>query len=120
MSRSVRMRILVVQKIFEAHKIPSKRENGMLFFIPKLFNIQSVAKPPAGTAGGMWAISVPVIAEFIGFIGLNNEAQVSFPAPFTPTVEVGWKIAFEHWRKGYATEWKYSIAKNIKIYVSCF
>ncbi len=53
---------------------------------------------------GMWAISVPGIAEFIGFIGLNSEDQVSFPAPFTPAVEVGWRIAFEYWGKGYATE----------------
>ncbi len=53
---------------------------------------------------GMWAVSVPGIAEFIGFIGLNSEDRVSFPAPFTPAVEVGWRIAFEYWGKGYATE----------------
>lgn len=53
---------------------------------------------------GMWAVSVPGIAEFIGLIGLNSEDQVSFPAPFTPAVEVGWRIAFEYWGKGYATE----------------
>jgi RimJ/RimL family protein N-acetyltransferase len=53
---------------------------------------------------GMWAVSVPGVAEFIGFIGLNAEDQVSLPAPFTPAVEVGWRIAFEYWGKGYATE----------------
>ena len=53
---------------------------------------------------GMWAVSVPGIAEFIGFIGLNSEDQVSFPAAFTPAIEVGWRIAFEDWGKGYATE----------------
>lgn len=53
---------------------------------------------------GMWAVSVPGIAEFIGFIGLNSHDQVSLPVPFTPAVEVGWRIAFEHWGKGYATE----------------
>ncbi len=51
---------------------------------------------------GLWAVSVPGIADFIGFIGLNRED--SFSAPFTPAVEVGWRIAFEHWGKGYATE----------------
>jgi 3-dehydroquinate dehydratase/shikimate dehydrogenase len=50
---------------------------------------------------GLWAVSVPGIAEFIGFIGLN---QVSFSVPFTPAVEVGWRLASEHWKKGYATE----------------
>src|SRR5699024_3451239 len=28
----------------------------------------------------------------------------SFEAPFTPCVEIGWRIAFEHWDKGIATE----------------
>ena len=53
---------------------------------------------------GLWAVSIPDIAEFIGFIGLNSVDRVSFPAPFTPAVEVGWRIAFEYWGKGYATE----------------
>ena len=53
---------------------------------------------------GVGYISVPGIAEFIGFIGLNSEDQVSFPAAFTPAIEVGWRIAFKHWGQGYATE----------------
>lgn len=53
---------------------------------------------------GMWAVSVPGAAEFIGFIGLNSTDPVSFPAPFTPAIEVGWRIAFEYWGRGYATE----------------
>jgi RimJ/RimL family protein N-acetyltransferase len=28
----------------------------------------------------------------------------SFCAHFTPCVEVGWRLAFEHWGHGYATE----------------
>lgn len=50
---------------------------------------------------GLWAISVPGISDFIGFIGLN---EVDFSAPFTPAVEIGWRIAYEYWGKGYATE----------------
>lgn len=50
---------------------------------------------------GLWAVSVPEIAEFIGFIGL---AAPSFSAHFTPAVEVGWRLAKEHWGRGYATE----------------
>lgn len=53
---------------------------------------------------GFWAVSIPGIAEFIGFIGLNHVDRESFSAPFTPAVEIGWRIAFEHWGKGYATE----------------
>lgn len=50
---------------------------------------------------GLWAVSVPGVADFIGFIGL---AKPSFEAHFTPAVEVGWRLAFDHWGQGYATE----------------
>ena len=50
---------------------------------------------------GLWAIEVPDVASFIGFAGL---AIARFSAPFTPCVEVGWRLAFEHWGHGYATE----------------
>jgi RimJ/RimL family protein N-acetyltransferase len=50
---------------------------------------------------GLWAIELPGVAPFIGFAGLT---WARFSAPFTPCVEVGWRLAFEHWGHGYATE----------------
>jgi RimJ/RimL family protein N-acetyltransferase len=50
---------------------------------------------------GLWAIEVPGVAPFIGFVGL---AVSRFSAHFTPCVEIGWRLAFEHWGNGYATE----------------
>lgn len=50
---------------------------------------------------GLWAVSVPGEADFIGFIGLS---EPTFKAHFTPTVEIGWRLAFPFWGKGYATE----------------
>ena len=50
---------------------------------------------------GLWTIEVPDVAPFIGFAGFDVER---FNAPFTPCVEVGWRLAFEHWGHGYATE----------------
>jgi ribosomal-protein-alanine N-acetyltransferase len=50
---------------------------------------------------GLWAIEVVDVAPFIGFAGL---AVAQFSAHFTPAVEVGWRLAFEHWGHGYATE----------------
>lgn len=54
---------------------------------------------------GWFAVEVPGVAAFIGFIGLWVP---NFDAPFTsiqdPIVEVGWRLAREHWGKGYATE----------------
>lgn len=50
---------------------------------------------------GLWAVEVPGVAPFIGFTGLNVPR---FNAHFTPCVEIGWRLAFEHWGHGYATE----------------
>ncbi|WP_068471039.1 GNAT family N-acetyltransferase [Candidatus Protochlamydia phocaeensis] len=50
---------------------------------------------------GFWAVSLREEPAFIGFIGLRF---VDFIAPFTPTIEIGWKLAFDHWGKGYAPE----------------
>lgn len=53
---------------------------------------------------GFWAASLVETGEFIGFIGLED---VYFSAPFNksgPAVEIGWRLAFNHWGKGYATE----------------
>jgi RimJ/RimL family protein N-acetyltransferase len=50
---------------------------------------------------GLWAVEVLDDARFIGFIGL---AEPQFNAHFTPTVEVGWRLARDRWGNGYATE----------------
>ena len=50
---------------------------------------------------GFWAVEIPGVTEFAGFIGLSVP---SFEAPFMPCVEVGWRIAYAHWNKGIATE----------------
>ncbi len=47
------------------------------------------------------AVEAPGTAPFIGFVGLKH---VTFPASFTPAVEAGWRLAREHWGRGYATE----------------
>jgi RimJ/RimL family protein N-acetyltransferase len=50
---------------------------------------------------GLWAMEVPDVAPFIGFVGLHRH---TFSAPFTPAVEVGWRLARPYWGFGYATE----------------
>jgi ribosomal-protein-alanine N-acetyltransferase len=50
---------------------------------------------------GLWAVEVLDTGTFIGYVGL---AQAAFEAPFTPAVEIGWRLAATHWGYGYATE----------------
>jgi RimJ/RimL family protein N-acetyltransferase len=50
---------------------------------------------------GLWALEVPGVTPFAGFVGLST---VPFTAPFTPAVEIGWRLAPAHWGSGYATE----------------
>ena len=50
---------------------------------------------------GLWAVEVVATGEFIGFTGL---AVPGFDAPFTPAVEIGWRLCRASWGHGYATE----------------
>jgi RimJ/RimL family protein N-acetyltransferase len=50
---------------------------------------------------GLWALEVPGVVPFAGFVGLSVPG---FTAPFTPCVEIGWRLAAAQWGRGYATE----------------
>jgi len=79
----------------------------MEFFPSALSNIESrqladrIRMTIADRGYGNWAVEVPDGANFIGFIGL---AVPRFHAHFTPCIEIGWRLGFDHWGKGYATE----------------
>ena len=51
---------------------------------------------------GFWAVSLPQVADFIGMIGLR--AVPAGFSHFSPAIEIGWRLAFEFWDQGYATE----------------
>jgi RimJ/RimL family protein N-acetyltransferase len=50
---------------------------------------------------GLYAVEVKRTGAFAGFVGL---AVPSFLPDVLPAVEVGWRLAREHWGNGYATE----------------
>lgn len=55
----------------------------------------------AGHGFGLWAVEIPGVTRFAGFIGLSH---VRFEAPFAPAIEIGWRLAVPFWGAGYATE----------------
>lgn len=50
---------------------------------------------------GFWAVELQASGELIGFVGLNPGLAA---LPFAPCVEIGWRLAFAHWGRGYAQE----------------
>jgi RimJ/RimL family protein N-acetyltransferase len=50
---------------------------------------------------GYWALEIPSVTSFAGCVGLSVPR---FEAPFTPCVEVGWRLARPYWGRGYARE----------------
>lgn len=48
-----------------------------------------------------WAVELLATREFIGFIGLSVPRR---QLPFSPCVEIGWRLKRAAWRQGYATE----------------
>ena len=50
---------------------------------------------------GLWAVERCAGGAFIGFVGLRAP---SFEAPFTPCIEIGWRLERTSWSQGFATE----------------
>ena len=50
---------------------------------------------------GFWAVELKQSKEFIGFLGLHKPQS---NLPFSPCVEIGWRLLKDHWGNGYATE----------------
>jgi RimJ/RimL family protein N-acetyltransferase len=50
---------------------------------------------------GPWAVEIPGVTPFAGFVGLSSPG---FESTFTPCVEVGWRLAREYQGRGFAAE----------------
>lgn len=73
---------------------PLNREESTKF-------LQVVLKRQAEDCFCFWPVEAPGVSSFLGFGGL---ARPHFEAHFTPGVEIGWRLAHDHWDQGYATE----------------
>lgn len=50
---------------------------------------------------GFWAAELKASHEFIGFVGLHTPSP---ELPFSPCVEIGWRLSVAHWGQGLASE----------------
>lgn len=51
---------------------------------------------------GFWAVEIPELLPFAGFVGLSVPGTAELPC--MPTVEVGWRLCKAAWGQGYASE----------------
>ena len=82
-------------RVMEHYPSPLTRDESDAFVLER-------ALPSFSQRGfGPWAVEVPGVVPFIGYVGL---LVPTFEAHFTPCVEIGWRLAFPAWGHGYATE----------------
>ena len=101
---------LILRRWREEDREPFARLNcdpAVMEFMPALLTraesdamVDRIEAHFAAHGFGLWAAELRGTGEFIGFIGLSIPR---FEAHFTPCVEIGWRLAQEHWGKGLAT-----------------
>lgn len=57
----------------------------------------------------LYAAELIETKAFIGFIGISIP---TFDAPFMPAVEIGWRLAYEYWGRGLATEGASAVVRH--------
>lgn len=84
------------------------RDPRVMEFFPRLMSrqdsdtmVQKMNEFMEKKGWGFWAAALIETGELIGFIGIED---VDFEAHFTPAVEIGWRIGYQYWGKGYAPE----------------
>ena len=63
--------------------------------------VRSIRERMESQGWGLWALEVPGVSPFCGFVGIQ---WVPFAESFTPAVEIGWRIDRPWWGNGYVTE----------------
>jgi ribosomal-protein-alanine N-acetyltransferase len=71
--------------------------------------VDVIEQKMAANGWGLWAVEEKSSGAFIGFVGLNIPA---YELPFSPIIEIGWRLDKPFWGKGYAPE---AAAKALEI-----
>ena len=87
----------------EMNADPEVREffPNLLTFEESLASIRRYQNHIDQAGFGFYAVDLLKSAAFIGFIGM---VEATFPAAFTPCMEIGWRLKKSVWNNGYATE----------------
>ena len=109
MTPEVRTDRLLLRGWREADKLPYSILNAdpeVMRHFPSMLSAQQsdemvdrMARAWATLGFGLWAVERLDSHAFIGFVGLSRPSWAS-----TPCVEVGWRLAHQHWGNGFAPE----------------
>ncbi len=50
------------------------------------------------------AVEIPSVYEFIGFIDFIGLNKPVYQLPFSPCIEIDWRLSEKYWSQGFATE----------------
>lgn len=91
-----------------AHYAQMCQDPDVMKFFPQTFSAEEATKHVrafqqhfAEHGFTYFAAELQSSGEFLGFVGLKNQTFVS---PYTPCVDVGWRLRKQAWGNGYATE----------------
>ncbi len=90
-----------------AFRAMSACDEVMKYFPNKLSATESdaladrLSKLISSRGWGLWAVEERSSKKFIGFTGLHQAPEA---LPFSPALEIGWRLSKESWGKGFATE----------------
>jgi RimJ/RimL family protein N-acetyltransferase len=107
----LRTRRLILRQWKESDLLPFARMNAdqrvMEFMLGKMTkeetrqSIEGIKKHFDAHGFGRWAVEIADSGKFIGFVGISIPP---YTLPFSPCVEVAWRICPEEWGRGYAPE----------------
>ena len=111
MQKSLQTDRLLLRRWRDSDRLPFQAMNAnprVMEFFPSLLSLEESdalidrAQSHFDRHGyGPFAVELLEDHSFIGFIGLSIP---NFDGPFMPAVEVGWRLAFDSWGRGLATE----------------
>ena len=102
---------MILREWEDADRAPFATINGdalVMEFLPRLLSekdsdhlVDKFQKHFQAHGYGVYVMERKEDGAFMGFTGLN---KVEFKADFTPATEIAWRLGYEYWGKGYASE----------------
>lgn len=83
-------------------------DKEVMEYLPKCLSLEETVQFYSRTVAehsifgyGLYAVETKYDGCFIGYVGFHH---FDFDTEFSPGIEIGWRLAREHWNQGYATE----------------